>query len=68
MLWTIVAAMAQIDAADKGDVQLRTAGMSQHDEFLVMRTSWAYPHIEQAFPSSGLDLLAEMPVLLLAEG
>ena len=41
--------------------------MTQHDELLVVRSAGADPHVPQAFTAGGLDVLTEMPVLLLAE-
>src|SRR6478735_9226232 len=34
----------------------------------MVRTTWAYPLIEQALAAGSLDLLSEVAVLLLAEG
>ena len=43
-------------------------GMPQHHELLVVRAARTHPHVAQAFAAGRVDLLAEMPILLLAEG
>jgi len=68
MLRAIQPAMAQIDAANEDHVQVGPAGMTQHDELLMMRSSRAHPHIAQTFAAGRLDLVAQMAILLLTEG
>src|SRR5664280_3323862 len=60
-------AVAQVDAAHEGDVELGTGWMTQHHELLVVRTSRTYPHVQQALTPGLLDLLAEVPILRGAE-
>ena len=60
--------VAQVDAADEGDVALRVAGVPDDDELLVMRTAGADPHVEQRLRALGLQLLAGLPVLGAGEG
>src|SRR5262249_8265286 len=44
----VSAAVAQVDAADVRDVQLRPPRMAQDDELLVVRAAGAYAHVTQA--------------------
>ena len=64
---TVAAAVTQVDATDERDVEFRAPRMTQHDEFLVVRSARSDPHVPQALTTGGLDLLTEMPVLLFAE-
>ncbi len=68
VVFVVTAAVTQVDATDERDVEFRPTGMTQHDEFLVVRTAGPDPHVPEAFTAGGLDVLTEMPVLLLAEG
>jgi hypothetical protein len=63
----IATAVAKVDAADKGAVHLRPAGVTQHHELLMMRAAGTDPHVEQAFAPSRIDLLTEMAVLPLGK-
>ena len=63
----IATAVTQVDPADECAVELRPAGMTQHDELLVVRTAGPHPHVEQAAPPGGVDLLAEVAILPLGE-
>src|SRR5690348_6266457 len=67
MAGVVTSAMAQVDPADEGDVALRIPWMAQHHELLVMRAAGTYAHVALALSAGGLDLLAQVPVLLLAE-
>jgi hypothetical protein len=56
--------VAEVDAADEGDVQLGPAGMADHDHLLVVGAQRADPLVEEALAAGGLDLVAEVTVLL----
>ena len=60
--------VAQVDAADERDVTLRSPGVADHHEFLVMRTTGTHPHVEQRLRAFGLQLLTGVPVLRAGEG
>ena len=64
---SIASAVAEVDPADEGAVQMRPARMAQHHELLVVRAAGPHPHVEQALPTGGVDLLAEVAVLPLGE-
>jgi hypothetical protein len=68
MLGIVPAAVAQVDAADVGHVQVRTTRVPEHDELLVVGATGADPHVQQAFPAGRFDLVAEVPVFHGAEG
>jgi hypothetical protein len=59
--------VAQIDAADEGDVGGGTTGVTEHDHLHVVRAARPDPHVEHALPAGRLDLLAQLTVLLFAE-
>jgi hypothetical protein len=61
----VLAAVAQVDAAEVRDVPLRVAAVAQHDQLLVVGAAGAYPHVEKALAAGGLDLLAQVAVLAL---
>ena len=67
VLRPVEAAVTQVYAAGEGDVEIPTAGVTEHDELLMVGPSRAHPHVAQALAAGRPDLLAEMPVLLLAE-
>ena len=59
--------MAQVDAADVGDVAGRVVGVPDHDELLVVGAAGADPHVPQALPAGLADLLAQVAVPMRAE-
>ncbi len=63
----VAPAVAEIDPADVRDVEFRPVAMAQHHELLVVCAAGTQPHVQQALPAGRLDVVAEMPVLLLAE-
>jgi hypothetical protein len=67
VLSSVESAVAQVNAADEGDLEFWAAGMPQHDELLVMRATGSNPHVAQALPAGRLNVLTQMTVLLLAE-
>ena len=60
-------AVAQVDAADVRDVELRPARMAHDNDLLMVRASRTHPHVAKTLAAGGLDLVAEMVVLLRAE-
>jgi hypothetical protein len=65
----VPAAVAQVDPAHIGHVQLGAASMTQHDKLLVMRPAGAHPHVQQAF-AAGEDqpIVREGIVHVLTDG
>ena len=59
----VASAVTQIDASHESDVQLGVAGMAQHQKLLVMRSTGADPHVQQAAPTHLIDLLTQVAVL-----
>ena len=47
VLGVVAAAVAEVDAADEGDVQLGPARVAQDDELLVVRAAEPDPHVQQ---------------------
>ncbi len=47
MVRVVAPAVAQIDAANKGNVAFAPFGMADDDEFLVMRAAQAHALVEQ---------------------
>src|SRR5690349_20087153 len=68
MLRPIQPAVAQVDATNEDHVQVGPAGMTQHDELLMMRSSRAHPHVSQALAAGRRDFVTQMAILLLTEG
>jgi hypothetical protein len=68
MRCVVAAAVAQVDPAEEGDVQLRPVAVAQDDELLVVRPHGAHPHVEQALASGVIDLISQVPVLRGREG
>ena len=62
----VVAAVAQIDAADEADVIVLPARVPQQDELLMMRPAPAHPFVEQDLGARVVDRLGEVDGLLLA--
>ena len=67
VLGVVVAAPAQVDAADEGDVEVGAAGVAYDEEFLVVRAAEADPHVEHHVRAGGLQVLGELAVLWRAE-
>ena len=63
----VAAAVAQVDAAEVGDVAGGVVAVPQHDELLVVRAAGAHPHVAQALAPRLVDLDAEQPRLLGVE-
>ena len=64
VLDVVAPAVAQVDAADEGDVVLGPVAVAQHHQLLVVRAEAADPHVEQALAARLVDRLAELAVLL----
>ena len=45
VLRPVEAAVTQVDAAGEGDVEIPTAGVTEHDELLMVGPSRAHPHV-----------------------
>ena len=67
VLGVVAPAVAQVDAADVGDVAGRVLGVPDHDELLVVGAAGADPHVPQALAAGLADLLAELAVPMGAE-
>jgi hypothetical protein len=65
VLRVVIAAVAKVDSADECDVAGRRAGMTHHDQLLVMAACPAGPGIEQHLTSVLVDLPDELRVGLL---
>ena len=63
VLGVVAAGVAQVDAADVGDVALGVVAVADHDQLLVVRAARAHPHVEQRLGAARLELPAEQPVL-----
>ena len=63
----VLASVAEVDPAHVGHVLVGTSPVPQHDQLLVVGAAGAHPHVQQAFPTGDLDLLAEEPVLPLVQ-
>src|SRR5947209_4567316 len=57
------AAVAQVDAANEGNIHPWPSGMPEHNELLVMGAPGPHSHVAQDFASSGVDFLTKMAVL-----
>jgi len=64
----VAAAVTPVDAAQEGDVALGLVAVTQDNELLVVRAPGPHAHVEHALAAGGVDLLAQMPVLLRREG
>jgi hypothetical protein len=60
--------VAQVDAADEGDVGIGAARVAEDDQLLVVRPSPPHPFVQQDLPAGSSDLPRESTVLLGAEG
>jgi hypothetical protein len=60
-------AVAEIDPAHEGAIQLGPASMAKYDELLVVGATGPDPHVEQADATCRVDLLSEMSILPLGE-
>src|SRR5205085_940680 len=67
MASVVVAAMAQIDAADEGDVVVGVVSPASDDELLMMAPASSHPLVEQELAPGSVDVLREGQVLLLRE-
>jgi len=67
MVLVVAAAVAEVDAAHKGDILLVASGMVQHHQLLVLAAGAPDPLIEQDLAAGVVHHLAEMAVLLLIE-
>jgi hypothetical protein len=63
----VATAVTQVDPAHESAIKVGAARVTQHDELLMMRTARAHPHVEQAAPTGGIDLLTEVAILALGE-
>ena len=61
-----MAAAAEIDPAEEGDVRLRTAGMAHHDELLMVRPGPSRTRVQQHLASGLGQLARQLGVLALA--
>ena len=59
--------MTEIDAPNEGNVVIDTRGMSDEDQFLVVRSPAAHPFVEQHFASRLGHLNGQAVILLLIE-
>ena len=64
----VASRVAQVDAADEGDVALGSTGVADHHELLVMGAAGPDPHVQQRLRAGRLQLLTGLPVRLAGEG
>ena len=67
VLDVVASAVAQVDAADEGDVVLGPVAVPKHHQLLVVRAEAADAHVEEALATGLVDRLAELAVLLGAK-
>jgi hypothetical protein len=67
VLFLVPPAVAEVDAADEGDVGFRSSGMPDDDKLLVMGAAESHSLVEQHLASGRVDLFSEVTVLLGAE-
>jgi hypothetical protein len=63
----VLAAVAQVDPADVGDVEVGPSDVAQHDQLLVVATAHADPGVEQHLAPGLGQQFGELAVLRLAE-
>ena len=54
----VAATVAEVDTADERAVELRTTGVAQDDELLMMGSPGTDPHVEQTRASAGRAISA----------
>ena len=59
----VAAGVAQVDAADVGDVALGIVAVADHHQLLVVRATHPDAHVEQGLGTTLLELSAEQAVL-----
>jgi hypothetical protein len=64
----VSATVAEVDAADEGDVTIDGGWMAHEHHLLVMRTPSTNPPVAQDLAASLGDLASEPPILFRAEG
>src|ERR1700730_15316859 len=67
MVGIVTPAVAEVDAADQGNVPFRTSSMANDYDFLVMGPTQAPPLVQKDVAAGRIHLLAKVPVLLGAE-